>query len=163
MIPRGFGGSVMGDVLHHLDRVALRYRPRAILIYEGDNDTAFGIPEDVIVGQFREIVARVRAELPGTRIYVLSVKPSVLRRGVWEEARRVSAGLEAVAAADPMVRYVDVASPLLGPDGSVMADVFVEDGLHLNELGNLIWGSTIRAALMPREARHERSFRADAR
>lgn len=163
VIPRGFGGSVMGDVLHHLDRVALRYRPRAILIYEGDNDTAFGIPEDVIVGQFREIVARVRAELPGTRIYALSVKPSVLRRGVWEEARRVSAGLEAVAAADPLVHYVDVAAPLLNPDGSVMTDVFIKDGLHLNDMGNLIWGSTIRAALMPREARHERSLRADAR
>lgn len=163
VIPRGFGGSVMGDVLHHLDRVALRYRPRAILIYEGDNDTAFGIPEETIVGQFREIVARVRAELPGTRVYVLSVKPSVLRRGVWEDARRVSAGLRAVAAADPMVHYVDVASPLLNPDGSVMTDVFVEDGLHLNDMGNLIWGAAIRAALMPLEARHERSLRADAR
>ena len=33
VIPRGFGGSVMGDVLHYLDRVALVYKPRAILIY----------------------------------------------------------------------------------------------------------------------------------
>ena len=39
VIPRGFGGSVMNDVLHYLDRVALKYKPRAILIYEGDNDT----------------------------------------------------------------------------------------------------------------------------
>ena len=34
-------------------------------------------------------------------------------------------------------------------------DIFVEDGLHLNPMGNLIWGSTIRAALMPQEARYE--------
>lgn len=40
VIPRGFGGSVMRDVRHYLDRVALVYKPRAILIYEGDNDIA---------------------------------------------------------------------------------------------------------------------------
>ncbi|MDP7454994.1 MAG: hypothetical protein QGF62_00260, partial [Gammaproteobacteria bacterium] len=39
VIPRGFGGSVMEDALYFLDRVALTYKPRAILIYEGDNDT----------------------------------------------------------------------------------------------------------------------------
>ncbi|MDC1436955.1 hypothetical protein N8303_06895 [Gammaproteobacteria bacterium] len=39
VIPRGFGGSVMNDLLYYLDRVALTYKPRAILIYEGDNDS----------------------------------------------------------------------------------------------------------------------------
>src|SRR6056300_1552583 len=34
VIPRGFGGSIMNDVVHYLDRVALVYEPRAILIYE---------------------------------------------------------------------------------------------------------------------------------
>jgi lysophospholipase L1-like esterase len=155
VIPRGFGGSVMEDVLYHLDRVALRYRPRAILIYEGDNDTAFGIPEDRILAQFQQVVERIHAELPDTRIYVLSVKPSVLRLDVWEQAQAVSAGYRAIAEGDPLVHYVDVASPFLWPDGSVMEDVFIEDNLHLNDLGNLIWGATIRAALMPLEARFE--------
>jgi hypothetical protein len=31
----------------------------------------------------------------------------------------------------------------------------VEDNLHLNDMGNLIWGAAIRAALMPQEARFE--------
>ena len=51
--------------------------------------------------------------------------------------------------------YVDSASPFLQEDGQVMTDIFVEDGLHLNAMGNLIWGSIIRAALMPQEARYE--------
>jgi hypothetical protein len=147
VIPRGFGGSVMGDVLYHLDRVALRYKPRAILIYEGDNDTSYGIPVEKIIGQFEEIVTRIHAALPQTRIYVLSVKPSVLRANVWNEAQQVSAGYIAIAERDPLVHYVDVATPFLWADGTVMEDVFVED--------NLIWGSAIRAALMPLEARYE--------
>ena len=36
-----------------------------------------------------------------------------------------------------------------------MTDIFIADGLHLNDLGNAIWGSVIKAALMPMEARHE--------
>ena len=155
VIPRGFGGSVMGDVVHYLDRVALNYKPRAILIYEGDNDTWYKLSEDRIVGQFEEIVARVHAALPETRIYALSVKPSVARVDVWPAAQRVSASLRSIASADPMVHYIDVATPFLQADGSVMTDIFIEDGLHLNDKGNKIWGQAIKAGLMKIEAQYE--------
>ena len=157
VIPRGFGGSVMNDVLHYLDRVALNYNPRAILIYEGDNDTGSRnpIPKDMILDHLEQIIARVHETLPATRVYVLSVKPSILRWGVWPVAQEVSAGYKAIADADPLVYYVDVATPFLNSDGTVMSDIFVADNLHFNDLGNLIWGATIRAALMPAEARFE--------
>ena len=156
VIPRGFGGSVMGDVLYHLERVALRYKPRAILIYEGDNDTSYGIPENKILGQLNEIIAKIHDQLPAARIYVMSVKPSVLRQNVWSNAQKVNWGYEEIAKNDPLVYYIDAASPFLKANGSVMTDIFVDDNLHLNDMGNLIWGSTIRAALMPQEARHEK-------
>jgi len=158
VIPRGFGGSVMEDVLHHLDSVALKYKPRAILIYEGDNDTgAYFVPEEKIIAQFEEIVAKVHATLPGTRIYVMSVKPSIARWEVWPVAQRVNANLNAVAAADPLVHYIDAATPFLKSDGQVMTDIFIADGLHLNDKGNEIWGRIIKAALMPIEGQFEES------
>ncbi|PCH59123.1 MAG: hypothetical protein COC19_07575 [SAR86 cluster bacterium] len=156
VIARGFGGSVMEDVLYYLDRVAINYKPRAILIYEGDNDTGlYSVPEDKILSQFEEIVARVHSELPDTRIYVMSVKPSVARQAVWSAAQRVSASFKAVADRDSQVYYIDAASPFLQSDGTVMTDIFVEDGLHLNDKGNQIWGQLIKAALMPVEASFE--------
>jgi len=157
VIPRGFGGSVMHDLLFHLDRVALVYRPRAILIYEGDNDTGSSPPisKDAILGDLQQIIARIHEKLPQTRIYVLSIKPSVLRRARWPVAQDVNAGYREIAAGDALVYYVDVATPFLNRDGSVMTDIFIADNLHLNELGNAIWGATIKAALMPLEARAE--------
>ena len=157
VIPRGFGGSVMHDVLHYLDRVALVYKPRAILIYEGDNDTGGSPPisNEAILADLKQIIARIHAALPQTRIYVLSIKPSVLRRATWPIAQQVNAGYQQIAAQDPLVHYVDVASALLGPDGNVMTDIFVEDNLHLNDKGNAIWGAAIKAALMPLEAQAE--------
>ena len=155
VIARGFGGSMMSDVVHHLDTVALKYKPRAILIYEGDNDTFYGVEEKEIIGSLSKIVDKVHQELPDTRIYVMAVKPSTSRVGVWENAQTVNAAYKEIAKHDPQVYFVDSATPFLKSDGSVMTDIFVEDGLHLNTMGNLIWGSTIRAALMPQEARYE--------
>ena len=157
VIPRGFGGSIMNDVLHYLDRVALTYEPRAILIYEGDNDTdnRNALPVDMILSHLNQIIIKTHNALPETRIYVMSVKPSMLRRGVWPKAQEVNAGYRAIADSDPLVYYIDAATPFLDPEGNVMTDIFVADGLHLNDLGNSIWGPIIKASLMPMEARYE--------
>jgi lysophospholipase L1-like esterase len=158
VIPRGFGGSTMHDLAYYLDRVALVYKPRAILIYEGDNDTAAEppVPNEAIVADLRSIIARIHSKLPQTRIYVLSIKPSVLRRARWATAQDVNAAFRGITTQDPLVYYVDVAPYLLNKDGTVMTDIFVADNLHLNDLGNSIWGAAIKAALMPAEAREER-------
>ncbi|MEX2335012.1 MAG: GDSL-type esterase/lipase family protein, partial [Pseudohongiella sp.] len=149
VIPRGFGGSVMNDVLHFLDRVALTYKPRAVLIYEGENDTGRNnIPNDVIVEQLQTIIGRIHAELPEARVYVLSVKPSVARQATWPIAQDLNARYQQIAAADPLVYYIDVATPFLQADGSVMTDIFVADNLHLNEKGYDIWAASIREVLM---------------
>lgn len=155
VIARGFGGSVMGDVLYHLDRVALRYKPRAILIYEGDNDTAFDVPEATILSQLDRVVARIHEALPLTRVYLMAIKPSILRWEIRDRAQRVNAAYRAFADDDPLVYYVDADTPFLQADGTVMDDIFVDDDLHFNAMGNLIWGAVIRAALMPREVRYE--------
>ena len=156
VIPRGFGGSTMTDVLHYLDRIVIAYRPRAVVLYEGDNDTGmFFVPPETIVEQFEDIVTRIHAALPGTRIYVVSVKPSVLRRSVWGEAQRTNELLKDVVAANDLLTYVDVAGPFLDANGEVMTDIFVDDNLHLNGKGTRIWAATIRAVLMEGEAKYE--------
>ena len=156
VVPRGFGGSTMQDVEHFLDRIVLAYEPRAVAIYEGDNDTGlYGVPPEEIAGRLESIVERIHAALPNTRVYVLSVKPSLAREAVWDQAQEANALYQQLAAKNDLVSYVDVATPLLGPDGRVMDDIFIDDGLHLNEKGTRIWASTIRAALMSGEAHRE--------
>ena len=156
VIPRGFGGSVMNDVLHYLDRVVLKYQPRAVLIYEGDNDTGRNnIPNDQIIEQLELIIARVHKQLPEARIYVLSVKPSVARVATWPIAQALNERYQQIAARDPLVHYIDVATPFLNSDGSVMTDIFVDDNLHLNEKGYDIWAASVREVLMRYEEQYE--------
>ena len=156
VIPRGFGGSIMHDLLHYLDRVVLTYKPRAVLIYEGDNDTGRNnIPNDVIMSHVEEGIARIHTALPGTRIYLLSVKPSIARVATWPVAQALNARYKALADSNPLVTYVDVATPFLQADGTVMTDIFVDDNLHLNEKGYDIWAATIREVLIANEAQYE--------
>ena len=155
VIPRGFGGSTMQDLEYFLDRIVLKYKPRAVVIYEGDNDTAYGVPPEEIVGRLESIVDRIHAEVPEARVYVMSVKPSLARVDVWDKAQEANALSQRFADSHDLVSYIDVANPFLQANGNVMDDIFIDDGLHLNEKGTQIWASTIKAALMKDEARHE--------
>lgn len=157
VIPRGFGGSTMEDALYWIDRVAIQYKPRAVVIYEGDNDTGrYQVPPAKIAEQFEAIVAKIHAALPTTRVYVVSVKPSVSRWATWPEAVEANKLLQAIAAKNELVTYIDVATPMLQPNGEVMTDIFVDDNLHLNPKGYEIWSSAIKEPLMKGEAQYEK-------
>lgn len=157
VIPRGFGGSTMEDALYWIDKVAIQYKPRAVVVYEGDNDTgSYNVPPAKIAEQFEAIVAKVHAALPETRVYVVSVKPSVRRWAVWAQAQETNELLQAIAAKNDLVTYIDVATPMLQPNGEVMDDIFVDDNLHLNEKGYGIWAPAIKGPLMKGEAQYEK-------
>jgi lysophospholipase L1-like esterase len=155
VVPRGFGGSTMADVLYYADRLVKPYQPRAVVLYEGDNDTFYGVDPMTIAGQLKQVIMKIHAALPDTRVYVLSVKPSLARVNVWDKAQETSALYKQIAASDDRLHFIDVATPFLKTDGTVMDDVFVDDGLHLNDKGNAIWAKAIKDVLMKTEAKFE--------
>jgi len=149
VIPRGFGGSTMADLLHFADRIVLPYKPRAVVIYEGDNDTgSYGVPPAQIINELNELTAMIHHVLPETRIFLISVKPSLARTEYWDVAQETNELYKKLATENDKIFYIDIATPLLNPDGTVMNDIFVEDDLHLNEKGTQIWAATIKGALM---------------
>ena len=156
IIPRGFGGSTMADVLHYIDRLVITYNPRAVVIYEGDNDTgAYGVRAETIVAQFEAIVERIHEALPHARVYAVSVKPSVSRWSVWPKAKKTNQLLETVCAQNDLLTYIDIATPMLDARGDVRTDIFVDDNLHLNTKGNEIWATVLRTVLMEQEGGYE--------
>ena len=85
----------------------------------------------------------------------MSVKPSLARWDNWDKAQETNELYQKFVASSDLLTYIDVATPFLRADGTVMDDIFVDDGLHLNEKGTRIWASTIKAVLMAGEAQHE--------
>ena len=46
----------MNDVIYYFDRIIAKYNPRAIVLYEGDNDLAWGLPPSTILSQFDTLI-----------------------------------------------------------------------------------------------------------
>ena len=154
-INRGFGGSVMNDVIYYFDRIIAKYNPRAIVLYEGDNDLAWGLSPSSILTQFDKLVELMKSSLPQTRIYVLSVKPSIARSHLWEKARIVNEGFSKRSETDDQITHVDIDTYMVQKNGEVRGDIFVSDGLHLNATGYKIWSEVIRSALAVNESPYE--------
>ncbi len=148
VVPRGFGGSTMLDLLHFAQPLVLACRPRLILLYEGDNDIDFGVPPAEVRATFDRFVALVHAELPQTRIEVLAIKPSPARWSRWPAMREANRLLAAACATDSLLGYIDVATPMLGADGLPQRELFLPDMLHLNEQGYALWTTIVRPVLV---------------
>src|SRR3546814_6851185 len=62
----------------------------------------------------------------------LAIKPSLARVDQLPAQRRANALVEAAAARMHDVDFIDVATPMLDADGRPRAELFLEDGLHMN-------------------------------
>ena len=155
IIPRGFGGSNMHDVRHFLNELVLRHEPRAVLLYEGDNDVAAGLAPEQILAEFDAIDAAIAERLPETRIYILAVKPSIARWGALAHHGRHERPVQGRADNDPRLTYIDIATPMLGEDGKPLAEIFIADMLHMNGLGYDIWRDAVRGVLVEAERAYE--------
>jgi lysophospholipase L1-like esterase len=148
VINRGFGGSHISDVVHFADRIVLKYKPRAIVFYAGDNDIADGKSPDQVAADFKKFVDLVHARLPDTLIIYLPIKPSPSRWKLWPKAREANERIEEFTKTNPRLAYVDIATPMLGPDGSEPpASLFLDDRLHLNAKGYELWNEILTPAL----------------
>ena len=148
VLNRGFGGSQMFELNMFRDRIVTPYEPRAVLIYEGDNDVAAGKQRDEIVAEYRDFVDHLNTHLPDTDVYFIAVKPSVLRAHLWSTMDEVNNALRELADEHDHVRFLDTSTPMLNEDGTVQADLLVDDGLHMNANGYAIWTDVIRPVLM---------------
>ena len=143
VIKRGFGGSQLSDCVKNLSRLVLRYRPRTVLIYAGDNDLAAGISPHEVLRRFTVFVDGVRRELPDTHIAYISIKPSPSRVDLLPQIREANALIRDYADADPHVEFIDVYTPMLDASGKPRRELFRADALHLNADGYALWKAVI--------------------
>jgi lysophospholipase L1-like esterase len=139
VINRGFGGSHISDVNHFAHRIVLKYKPRTIVFYAGDNDIAAGKSPQQVADDFLSFTKLVHDRLPDTRILFLPVKPSIARWKLWPQMQQANALVENLAERNEQLDYVDTATPMLTADKKPRNDIFLNDGLHMNAAGYRAW------------------------
>lgn len=147
IIQRGFGGSTMNDAVHYAHRIVTPYNPNLIVLYAGDNDLALKVKPEKIVEKYLEFIEIVKTEIPDTPIYFVSIKPSVDRWELWDIMVETNNMVIELSEADPLLHYIDIATPMLDENSEVNPDLFVGDELHLNAAGYEIWTDTIKPVL----------------
>ncbi|MEO8250548.1 MAG: SGNH/GDSL hydrolase family protein [Burkholderiales bacterium] len=143
VIKRGLGGSRIDDFTRHLSRLVLRYRPRLVVVYAGDNDIAQGRSPKEVLASFQTFATRLRQSLQATRIAFISIKPSPTRREFLPKVRQANALIEDWAGSRPWLDFIDVYTPMTLADGAPRPELFRADGLHLNDAGYALWRSII--------------------
>jgi lysophospholipase L1-like esterase len=143
VLKRGFGGSKLSDCVKNLQRLVIRYHPRTVLVYAGDNDLAAGGSPDDVLRRFAAFVEGVHKELPDTRIDFISIKPSPRRAALLPVIRETNALIRDYVATRPGLAFIDVFTPMLDADGNPRGELFLADALHLNPDGYALWKSVI--------------------
>lgn len=136
---RGFGGSTLADALYYFDRMVVKYQPKWVIMYEGDNDLAKGKAPQVIAAEYDEFKARLAKQVTGANLVYVAARPSIDREKLREKQRELNAIIKAKGG-----YFIDMHSPFFLPDGSLMSDIFVADKLHLNAKGYVIFANQIR-------------------
>lgn len=146
-VNHGFGGSQLSDVIHYFDRIVVPVRPRAIVLYAGDNDIAKGKSPETVVSDFRRFHQKSLEAFPQTPVYFISIKPSLKRWNLKEPMQTANRQVAAFCETTKTARYIDIWPGMLLKDDTPDPRLFAEDGLHLNATGYAGWTKVLRNRL----------------
>jgi lysophospholipase L1-like esterase len=153
----GIGGSRMTQAADlFIDNLAIPFKPRAVILYEGSNDINAGTKPETVLEDFRKLYGKLHAALPQARLYVLSVVPSPGKRFLKiAELRETNKLLAKECATQPWMKFIDITEPLIGADGQPKEELFKPGDIHMLPAGYAVWKSVIAPVIVPAEKSFE--------
>lgn len=141
----GIGGTTMKDAVDKFaENLVIPYKPRAIILYEGSNDIAYGVTPVEILIQFVELYTKIHNALPCTRMYIVSIVPSPGERfEKWKEIQETNNLISKACSLNKLLTYIDITSGLLGEDSKPNMEYFIPGDIHMTDIGYDVWRKTI--------------------
>lgn len=151
IINSGFGGSQASDLIYHLKTTVLRYEPSKVFIYEGDNDIVAGKEASEIMEHLDEIVKKIQSNGTETIVYLVAAKPSPSRWSYKTSYMVLNDLMRQYATTHDKVYFVNIWDIMLDETGKPRIDLFLEDELHMNEMGYELWRKIFKPFLKDKE------------
>jgi len=150
MLNRGFGGSSLTDVIYYVNDVILKYKPKQILIYCGENDIAgsTSVTADTVFERFKILYTIIRSKFKKVPIGFISMKPSPSREKYLETMQKGNAMIKSFMEHEKRSSYIDGYSSMLDANGKILTHIFLSDKLHMNAEGYKIWQGVIAPYLV---------------
>lgn len=149
VVNNGFGGSTLADAIYHFDTLIASQKPKAIVIYSGDNDIGQGLSAEETFKDFQTLASKIREKFPEVPVVYIAIKPSVKRWELWPTMKKANDLIAAYCKSKPGLYFADIAAPMLKDvtDGPPSKDWFAADGLHLSDMGYRRWTSVVNRQL----------------
>jgi len=146
----GFGGSTLAACVWFFQRIMVDYKPKALYVYAGDNDLSDGRhPEEVLIF-FQQLAIHTANRFGDLPCYFISLKPSPSRWNMAEQFKYTNNLIESeIIKVNKNWTFIDVFKKMLDKAGNPMPELFLEDGLHLNEKGYKLWKEIVNPYLIP--------------
>lgn len=141
----GFGGSKAADLERYLFPLVLKYDPKQVFVYEGDNDLWADVAAVEILNSLKQIVTRIHLVDPGTEIILIGAKPSPSRWEKKESYLSFNQLLKDYCDKTEQVSYLDTWKALTDAQGNPRPELYIQDQLHLNSEGYLIWNGIFKS------------------
>ena len=141
----GFGGSKAADLERYLFPLVLKFDPKRVFIYEGDNDLWAGVAPEEILASLDRIVKRIQLAVPNAKIYLIGAKPSPSRWAKKDLYQSFNQQLEKYSQRKEGVSFVDTWATLTDSAGNARPELYIKDQLHLNENGYILWNGIFKS------------------
>ena len=141
----GFGGSKAADLERYLFPLVLKFDPKRVFIYEGDNDLWAGVAPEEILASLDRIVTRIQLAAPNTKIYLIGAKPSPSRWAKKDLYQSFNQQLEKYSQRKEGVSFIDTWAALTDSAGDARPELYIKDQLHLNEAGYILWNGIFKS------------------
>lgn len=148
VVNRGIIGDTAEGIAERLTDVTAG-RPSKIFLLCGVNDVSHAIPADSVAMSIIEVVKRIHAETPDTKVYLQSLLPINNSFGRYSRIKGkepVVREINAILAAEAPsldVTWINLYPLFTDTEGNLRSEL-TSDGLHLKPEGYRIWGSIIK-------------------
>jgi lysophospholipase L1-like esterase len=150
ILNRGFGGSSLPDLIRYADDVILKYDPKQIVIYCGENDLAAAdtVTAATVLQRFTTLFSIIRAKYPRVPVMFISIKPSPSRAHRMPEMLKANVAIRQFLKKRKRTVFVDVYHDMLNEQAQPKPEIFLKDNLHMNAKGYAIWQNKIKPHLI---------------
>ena len=151
---RGIGGDTTEGVLKRIDVSVIDLNPSKVVLMIGTNDVNAKRENEDILDTYRQIVNKIRIELPDADLYCMSIIP---QGKALEDYTSVDVDLstEKILELNPEIKkiaeekgatYIDLFSHV-ADENNLLIERYSDDAIHLNAAGFEIWTSLLKPKL----------------
>lgn len=145
VVKAGFGGSRIQDSIDYFDRLVKPYEPKLLIMFSGtndingDNDSA---PAEYVLEKVEAFYQLLKENCPQTKFYYISITPTPSRFHVLTEVLKANRLIKHLSK-EKGFTFIDLQHEFLD-EGKPKPELFIDDNLHLNDLGYKKWVLVIK-------------------